>query len=79
MTLAWDTANDSRVTGYRVYYGTSSGAYLQAPGAGAVVSNTTQYSLTGLPTGKTYYFSVTSVDGSGTESPHSNEVSKYLQ
>ena len=33
-TLQWTAPSDSRVQGYRVYYGTSSRAYLQTRGAG---------------------------------------------
>jgi hypothetical protein len=39
---------------------------------------TTTYTLTGLAPGS-YYFAATAYDGSGSESIHSNEVSKLIQ
>ena len=65
--------------GYRVYYGTASGTYNQSLGAGISAGSATSYTITGLPTGRVYYFSVTSVDGSGNESGFSNEASKVVQ
>ena len=67
------------VTGYRVYYGTRSGAYIQQPGAGTSAGNFTTFSATGLQKGVTYYFAVTSTDGDGRESTFSNEASKLIQ
>ena len=71
MTLYWDGVTGANVT-YRIYYGTSSGTYLQGVGQGLSVGNVTTYTLTGLTSGK-YYFAVTANDGS-IESPYSNEV-----
>jgi chitodextrinase len=67
------------VSGYRVYYGTTSGKYQQAIGAGAWAGNVTTFSVTGLLTGATYYFTVTSVDTQGNESAFSNEASTLVQ
>jgi hypothetical protein len=53
------------------------GRYDQGLGAG-ISSPNPSYSLSGLAGGKTYYFAVTAVDGSGNESPYSNEVSKTI-
>jgi fibronectin type 3 domain-containing protein len=66
------------VSGYRVYYGTSSGAYAQARGAG-LYATSAAYTVTGLTAGRTYYFVVTSVDAAGNESTYSNEASKLIQ
>lgn len=77
-TLEWSGSGDSRVAGYRVYVGTSSGKYLQAKGAGINVGSTTTSSVSGLSSGQTYYFAVTSYDGSGNESAFSAEATKTI-
>jgi len=78
-TLAWDAVTDPGLQGYRVYYGTLAGTYLQSPGQGLPVGNgKTTYQVTGLSTGATYYFAVTAYDSQGDESPYSNEVLKVI-
>lgn len=77
-SLAWSASTDSRVSGYRVYYGTSSGNYLQAKGAGIVTGNITSFTVNNLPAGRLYYFAVTSVDSLANESGFSNEVTKLV-
>ena len=67
------------VTGYRVYYGTRSGTYVQQPGAGVAAGNFTAFAVTGLQKGVTHYFAVTSTDSDGRESTYSNEASKLVQ
>jgi chitodextrinase len=75
-TLQWDAVNFPTLSGYRVYVGTSSGTYQQAPGSGINVGNVTTYTVTGLGAGTRYYFAVTAFDGSNNESGYSNEVFK---
>jgi fibronectin type 3 domain-containing protein len=75
-SLAW-IAPPVPVSGYRVYYGTKSGAYDQPPGGG-MYSPTVNYTVVGLTTGYTYYFAVTAIDRAGIESARSNEVSKTM-
>jgi hypothetical protein len=77
-TLSWtapgastDGSTQTDLSGYNVYYGTSSGTY----GVPINVGNVTSYTLNGLGTG-TYYFAVTAYNTSGIESGFSNEVSK---
>ena len=70
-TLAWDTV--AAAAGYRVYYGTAPRAYGQGQPA-----TTNSYQVTGLSGQTTYYFAVTAVDSSNSESPYSNEVSKAI-
>jgi len=78
-TLAWDAVTDPNLRGYRVYYGTFAGIYLQSPGQGLPVGNgTTTYQVTGLSTAATYYFVVTAYDLQGNESAYSNEVRKVI-
>jgi chitodextrinase len=74
VTLAWDAVNVGTLAGYRLYYGTAPGTYIQAKGAGIAVGNVTTYTVTGLNSGVRYYFVVTAFDTSNTESPSSNEV-----
>jgi len=76
--LAWDAVVNVNLSGYRVYYGTVSGSYVQPLGAGIAVGNVTTYSLTGLTSGTRYYFAVTAVDTSNNESAFSNEVFKDI-
>jgi hypothetical protein len=77
VTLSWDapTTNEDgspvTLSGYKIYYGTSSGAYttsVSVASTGATLS---------LSPG-TYYFAVTAISTDGTESAYSNETSKTL-
>ena len=76
--LAWDSVAALNLSGYRVYFGTAPGTYLQSLGQGISVGNVTAYTLTGLASGSLYYFAVTAFDTLGAESPYSNEVSKNI-
>jgi hypothetical protein len=71
VTLAWDSSTDPNVTGFRVFYGTSSHSYPFNNDAG---KNTT-FTISNLRDGATYYFVVTAYNSSGIESQFSNEVS----
>jgi hypothetical protein len=70
VTLAWDPGNQSDLKGYKIYYGTVSGNYQWTIDAG----NVTNYMVTGLNTGATYYAAATAYNSSGLESTFSNEV-----
>ncbi len=74
--MSW-TAPTGAVNGYRVYYGTASRTYSQAPGTG-IYAATTTLTVSGLPSGRTYYFAVTAIDAAGAESAYSNEASKLI-
>lgn len=63
----------TNLTGYKVYFGKSSGNY----GTPIDVGNTTSYSITGLTSG-TYFFVVTAYDTQGIESSFSNQASKTI-
>ena len=76
--LAWDAVAAPNLSGYRVYFGTAPGMYLQAPGQGISVGNVTAFTVTGLASGLRYYFAVTDFDVGGTESSYSNEVFKDI-
>jgi len=75
--LAWDAVTAQNLSGYRVYYGTTSGATSAYTGS-VSVGNVTTYALNGLSNQTTYYMAVTALDTSGNESPYSNEVSKLI-
>jgi len=77
-TLTWDPVAAPSLSGYRIYYGTAPGVYLQAFGQGISVGNVTTYTLLGLSYGTRYYFAVTSVDTMGKESVYSNEAFKDI-
>jgi hypothetical protein len=76
--LSWDPVTAAGLGGYRVYYGTAPGTYLQPIGQGIGVGNVVTYNLTGLKSGIRYYFAATSVATSGVESVYSNEVFKDM-
>jgi hypothetical protein len=78
-TLDWTAPTDPAVIGYRVYYGTAKGTYMQSPGTGINAGASTSYTVNGLIAGATYYFAVTSFDSAGRESPYSNEATKNIQ
>ncbi len=71
VTLAWDPNPESDISGYRLYYGFSSGSYL----TNIWVGNVTNYTVIELTQGVTYYFAVTAVNTANLESDPSNEVS----
>lgn len=69
--LAWDPSPEPLVTGYRLYYGPSSGNYTNVVDAG----NGTDCTVTGLDGGTTYYFAATAYTATGGESAFSNVAS----
>lgn len=76
--LAWDTVPVSDLGGYRVYYGTAPGRYVQSFGRGLSVGKRTTHAVTGLSSGTRYYFVLTAYDTAGQESGFSNEVFKDI-
>jgi hypothetical protein len=76
--LSWGASASSDVVGYRVYYGSASGSYVQARGAGINTGSTTGYTASGLLAGRSYFFAVTAYDAAGNESAFSSEVSKFV-
>ena len=73
ITLAWNPNPEPTVTGYKVYYGTSSRSY----GISASAGNVTNYKVTGLGSG-IYYFAIAAYDASGNQSGFSSEISATI-
>lgn len=71
VALAWNANTESNLSGYKIYYGTSSGNLNNSVNVGKV----TTYTVTGLPLGVTYYFAATAYNTAGNESGYSNIVS----
>jgi Concanavalin A-like lectin/glucanases superfamily/Fibronectin type III domain len=67
--LAWDAATGGP-SGYKLYYGQTSGSYQSAIDVGLQTS----YTVSGLADGQRYYFSVTAYNAARSETNHSNEV-----
>ena len=70
VTLAWDANKETSVAGYKVGYGTASGNYASTIDVG----NWTSVNITGLDTGRKYYFACKAYDSAGKESGFSSEV-----
>lgn len=73
-TLQWSASSDTRVSGYRVHWGTASRVYSQSVDVGAAASRV----VSGLPSGRTYYFAVTAYDANRAESAFSAEATKSI-
>ena len=76
-TLSWTLNSETDLAGYKIYVGTASGLY-NYPGSPFAVGVTSSYTITGLPSGQTYYFAISAYDSSGSESGLSSEVSKSI-
>jgi len=70
ITLAWNANFEPTVSGYRVYYGTTSSYYTAVIDAG----NQTTVTITGLVPGVTYFISATAYSSTGDESNFSGEI-----
>ena len=70
ITIAWDANNESDLAGYILFYGTSSRSYSNSIDVG----NNTQYTLTGLIDGTTYYFAAKAYNTFDIKSDHSKEL-----
>ncbi len=68
--LAWDPSVSPSVTGYRLYYGTTSQSYTNVLDVGALTFST----VSNLIPATTYYFAVTAYDVVGLESDFSTEI-----
>lgn len=71
--LQWDPVVDASLSGYRLFYAMAGTEYQAVD-----VGNTTTYTMTGLESGKRYYFRVAAYDSFGNQSGFSNEVYKDM-
>ncbi len=77
VTLSWDAPelNEdgsaiANLSGYNLYYGTTSGNYNHT----VHIGNVTAYQIANLTEGATYYLAITAYDSSGNESKYSDEI-----
>ena len=70
VTLKWGSVAESDVQGYLIYYGTKQGNYTGVIDVGDV----SEYNVTDIEEGKTYYFAVSSYDTWGNVSDLSPEI-----
>jgi hypothetical protein len=75
VNLSWN-ASTSTVTGYNVYRGNQTGGPYVAVNSSPEPG--TSYVDNSVSTGQTYYYVVTAVDSSGTESVYSNQVQAVI-
>jgi hypothetical protein len=78
--LAWDPNSEPDLAGYKLYYKTESSGP-PYDGTGAIegdspidVENETEFTVTGLTNGETYFFVVSAYDTESLEGEYSNEV-----
>ncbi len=71
ITLTWDTSTADDIAGYKIYYGNSSRNYNSIVDVG----NQTNYTISDLVDGSTYFIAVTAYDMNGNESGFSKEKS----
>lgn len=79
--LSWNPNTEADVAGYRIYYGTSKRNSDCPPGGytdNIDVGKATNYTISNLKNGQTYYFSVTSYNSSKKESCFSEEMKKTI-
>ena len=80
VSLSWDPNTDSNLAGYKIYYKSGSfGPPYDGTGANEGdspidVGDVTEFTLTGLTDGATYFFVVTAYATQDLESGYSNEV-----
>ena len=70
--LAWDNLRSSALQSYNIYYGTTSGRYIQRK---TIAKEENSIRIRSLPTGAVYYFAVRAVNVQSEESAFSREVS----
>ncbi len=71
VTIAWDRNPETNIAGYRVSYGTVSGAYTTTVDVG----NRLDWQIRGVEDGQKYYFVVRAINTAGAVSPPSTEIS----
>jgi len=72
--LSWDPIQDSRLSGYKIKYGTVSGSYALSVDVG----NKTNHNLQGLTEGSRYYFVIAGYDVNRVEGAASSEIYSWV-
>lgn len=75
VNLGWNAVTESGIQGYRVYVGTTQDQFTQTYDAGT----NTAFAVSGLETGKVYYFAVSAIGSTGLESELSDEITVTLE
>lgn len=75
--LTWDPSSSPSAVGYHVFRSATSGGPYAVLNSSGLVSSLSYTDLTVQP-GKTYYYTLTTVDGNGVESGFSGEVSATI-
>jgi TolB-like protein len=75
LKIKWDSNTESDLEGYKIHFGTQSRNYNKVINVGKV----TEYTVSSLTAGITYYFAVTAYDTASNESGYSTEVTGSLQ
>ena len=70
ITLEWDQNTEPDLSGYKIYFSTSSGIYENIIDVG----NNTSYTITGLDIGTTYFITATAYNVYGMESDFAEEL-----
>ncbi len=76
VALSWTASASSGVNGYNVYRGPVSGGPYAMVSSSPVAA--TQYTDSTVQAAQTYYYVVTAVNSSNTESAYSNEVAAAI-
>jgi len=74
LLLSWDPIQDSRLSGYKIKYGTVSGSYSLSVDVG----NKTSYAVQGLTEGTRYYVVIVGYDANRVEGAASAEISAWV-
>jgi hypothetical protein len=69
--LGWEGLNSSQLKAYNIYYGTTTGRYIQRK---TVEASTKSLAIRSLPIGTTYYFAVRAVNLADQESAFSRSL-----
>ncbi|MFP4257224.1 MAG: DNRLRE domain-containing protein, partial [Desulfobacterales bacterium] len=78
-TLSWDKPDDSRVTGYNIYYGTSGSDFKSDPSITVDSADETSCLVEDLEEGISYDFAATSFDADGNESDFSETITHTVE
>ncbi|GAC1434485.1 MAG: hypothetical protein NVS1B11_34460 [Terriglobales bacterium] len=76
VALTWNASTSSGINGYNVYRGSHTGGPYGK--INSALDSSTALTDVNVVSGQSYYYVVTAVDSSGTESGYSNEVAALI-